>query len=244
MKKILIGIVVVFAAVFVVINVFGAKLLAGALEQQIGAPVSIGRLNVGLSSLGIYGFKIGNPEGFGFKEKNVAEIPEISVSYELASFFKGKPHMTLVVLNFGDVTVEKTAANKVNLLEVGAVKGMTKDMMKGTGGSQPSKTEPAKQGQGAKPMAIQIDEVRVNIGKARYVDSSFQPSSVKELDLGIRDQVFQNVTDPARLTKDIISLILRKVGMSSLTDSMDLLTQGVSGSVQSTIKDLKGKFKL
>ena len=59
---------------FIVVNVFGAKLLAGVIGQQIGAPVSISRLNVGLSGLGIYGFKIGNPEGFGFQEKNVAMV--------------------------------------------------------------------------------------------------------------------------------------------------------------------------
>ncbi len=241
MKKFLIGILAVAAALFVVVNVFGAKLLAGALENQIGAPVSIGRLNVGFSGFGIYGLKVGRPEGFGFQEKSVAEIPEISVNYEFASFFKGKPHMSLVVLNFGDVTVEKTTANKVNLLEIGAVKGLTKDMMQG----KPAKpSEPAKPGQPAKPVEMQIDEVRVNIGKARYVDSGAQPPSVKEMDLGIHEEVFRNVTEPADLTKDIIYLILRKVGMSSLTGNLDLLTQGVGGEVKSAIEDVKDKFKL
>jgi len=242
MKKIFNLVLLPLALLFIVVNVFGAKLLAGVIEQQVGAPVSISRLNVGLSGVGLYGFKIGAPEGFEFKEKNVAEIPEISVKYDLASFFKGKPHITSIVLNFGDVTVEKTGANKVNLLEVGAVKGMMKGQQGQT--SEPSKTEPSKPAKAAKPMEIQIDEVHVNIGKARYVDSGAQPAAVKELDLGIKDEVFKNVTNPSDLTKDIIFLIMRKVGMSSLPGNLDVLAQGVGGAVQSTLDDLKGKFKL
>ncbi|MBP9865959.1 MAG: hypothetical protein KBC91_06120 [Candidatus Omnitrophica bacterium] len=242
MKKILNLVLLPLAVLFIVVNVFGAKLLAGVIGQQIGAPVSISRLNVGLSGLGIYGFKIGNPEGFGFQEKNVAEVPEISVKYELASFFKGKPHISLIVLNFGDVTVEKAAGNKVNLLEVGAVKGMMKGQQGQT--TEPSQTEPSKPSKPVKPMAIQIDEVRVNIGKARYVDSAVQPATVKELDLGIRDEVFKNVTNPADLTKDIIFLIMRKVGLSTLPGNLDVLAQGIGGGVQSAIGGLKDKFKI
>lgn len=241
MRKIINLILISLAAFFIVINVFGAKLLAGILSSQIGAPVSISRLNVGFTGMGIYGFKLRNPEGFGFQEKNAAVIPEISAKYELGSFFKGKPHISLIVLNFGDVTVEKAAGNKVNLLEVGAVKGMMKGQQGKT--AEPSKTEPSKPARTSAPVALQIDEVRVNIGKARYVDSAVQPATVKEMDLGIHDELFKNVTNSADLTKDILFLVMRKVGMASLPGNLDVLAQGVGGAVQSTIDDLKGKFK-
>lgn len=244
MKKILIAILVLAVAVYLVINVFGAKLLAGVLEQQIGAPVSISRLSVGTSELGIYGMKIGNPEGFGFEEETLAEIPEISARYDLGSFFKGKPHFSLIVLNFGDVTVEKTGNNTINLLEVGAVKGMTKDMMEGEEKPQPAPSEPSEPSKPAKPMELQIDEVRVNIGKARYVDSAKEPSAVKEIDLGIHDEVFRNVTEPANLTKGIIFLVMRKVGLNTLTENLGVLTQGVGGGLKSALDDVKGKFNL
>ena len=78
----------------------------------------------------------------------------------------------------------------------------------------------------------------MNIGKARYVDSTAQPPTVKEYDLGIHDETFKNVTSVRSLVKDMAFLILRKVGLSSLTSNFDILLKGVGGEVQSTFEKL------
>jgi len=70
------------------------------------------------------------------------------------------------------------------------------------------------------------------------VDSSAAPPVVKEYDLGIHDETFKNVTNTQSLVKDIAFLILRKVGLSSLTSNFDILLKGVGGGVQSTFEKL------
>ncbi len=227
MKKIMIAIVLLVAAVFMGVHLFGAMALGHILENAIGAPVSVGRLHVGIfsSSVGLYNIKIKNPKGF--HEKTLADIHEISMKYDLQAFFHGKVHLKEVRLDFGDVTIEKSAS-QVNLLELGAVKGMTKGIGSGGGEAKPGKPG-AKKGP-----KLQMDEVFVNIGKARYVDSAAQPSIVKEYDLGIHNEIFKNVTNTQSFVKDIAFLILRKIGLSSLTGNFDILMKGVGGGIQST----------
>ena len=103
------------------VNRFGAQALAGVLEKAIGTPVQAGYIRFGIfsSSLGLYDFKIKNPKGF--REKALAEIHEISVQYDFPDLFKGRIHVRNLRIDFGDVTIEKNAAGKVNLLELGAV---------------------------------------------------------------------------------------------------------------------------
>ena len=232
MKKILILIVFLTATFFVLIHFFGAMAFGHILENAIGAPVSVGGLHVGIfsSSVGLYKIKIKNPKGF--QEKTLADIHEISVKYDFPAFFRGKVHLKEVRLDFGDVTIEKNS-DQVNLLELGAVKGMTKGI--GAGGGGQAKSE--KSGVQKVPK-FQMDEVFVNIGKTRYVDSATQPPTIKEYDLGVHNETFNHVTDVQGLVKDIVFLILRKVGLSSLTSNFDILLKGVGGGVQSTFQKL------
>lgn len=241
MKKILIGLMVLVVVLFVGVNLFGAMALGHILENAIGAPVSVGRLHVGIfsSSIGLYNVKIKNPKGF--REKTLAEINEISVKYDLKAFFGGRVHLKAVRLDFGDVTIEKSAG-QVNLLELGAVKGMTQGMGSGGGGeAKPGEPDKGKAGTQKKGPELQMDEVLVNIGKTRYVDSGVEPPVVKEYDLGIHNETFKNVTNPQSFVKDIAFLILRKVGLSSLTSNFDILLKGVGGGVQSTFEKLLNK---
>src|SRR3989338_308762 len=223
-------------AFFVVTNLFGAMALGRILENAIGAPVSVGRVHVGIfsSSIGLYKIKINNPKGFS--EKTLAEIHEISVKYDLPAFFRGKVHLKTVRLGLGNMTIEKSPS-RVNLLELGAGKGMTKGIGSGGGEAKPGKPGEAKP-DAQKGPRLQMDEVFVNIGKTRYVDSSAAPPVVKEYDLGIHAETFKNVTNTQSLVKDIAFLILRKVGLSSLTSNFDILLKGVGGGVQSTFEKL------
>lgn len=221
----------IIATFFVGLHFFGTQGVGYVLEKAIGAPVSVGRFEMGLfsSSIGLHQITIKNPKGF--HEKTLAEIHEISVKYDLPAFFRGKVHLKEIRLDFGDVTIEKNAS-QVNLLELGAVKGMTKD--KKPGREKTKSEKPAAK----KGPALQIDEVFVNIGKVRYVDSAAEPPSVKEYDLGLHNETFKNVTQSQDLVKGIAFLILRKVGMSSLNANFDMLMKGVGGEIQSTFQKL------
>ena len=92
-------------------------------------------------------------------------------------------------------------------------------------------------------MLLQIDEVFVNIGRVRYLDSGAQPPLLKEFNLGIHNETFRDVTHPAGLVKDIVFLILRKAGLSSMADvNFDMLFKGVSGELSSTIDQLSKRI--
>ncbi len=229
-------VVLLVVGIFVGVNLFGTMALGHVLGNAIGAPVSVGRLHLGVfsSSVGLYNLKIKNPPGF--REKTLAEIHEISVKYDLSAFFRGKIHFKAVRLDFGDVTIEKNSS-KVNLLELGAVKGITHGIGSGGGEAKPGKPGEGKAGAQKGP-ELQMDEVLVNLGKTRYVDSAAEPPVVKDYDLGIHNESFKNVTNTQSLVKDIAFLILRKVGLSSLTGNFDVLMKGVGGGIQSTFDKL------
>jgi len=231
MKKIVITIIFIVTAFVVVMNLFGTVALGRILENVIGAPVSVGRLRVAIfsSNVGLYNIKIRNPKGFS--EKTLADIHVISVKYDLQAFFRGKVHLKTVVLDFGDVTIEKNGS-QVNLLELGAVKGMVKGAGSG-GGENRSEKEGAARGPN-----LQIDEVVVSVGKTRYVDSAAQPPIVKKYDIGVDNETFKNVTNAQSLVKDIVFLIVRKVGLSSLPSNFDIFLKGLGGEVQATFQEL------
>ncbi len=82
MKKIILGFVALAVLLFAGVNMFGAVAAGHILENAIDAPVSVGRLHVGIftSSVGLYNAEIKNPKGFS--EKKLADIHEISVKID------------------------------------------------------------------------------------------------------------------------------------------------------------------
>lgn len=209
MIKLLFRLTVLFVLLVLAINLFGGFFVSKIMEGAIGAPVSGGRvyLNVLTSELGLSGFKIQNPPGF--RRKVLTEIREISLQYDVSSIFSGQIHVPRMRLDFGDMNIEKNRNGKFNLMELGAVKGMFGG---GSGGNKGKGTKPS----GKAPQII-IDEVFVNIGKVRYFDSIM--GQTKEIDLGIREERFRNVTNTPGLVRDIVFLIMRKIGLSSFGQS-------------------------
>src|SRR5512141_1992210 len=115
MKKNLFVFILLIVTFFVAVNLSSAVVLGRVLGNAIGAPVSVGRFHLGVfsSSVGLYDIKIHNPEGFS--EKTLADIHEISATYALKDVLRGMVHLKTARLDFGDVTIEKSAG-QVNLL--------------------------------------------------------------------------------------------------------------------------------
>src|SRR3989338_520894 len=103
MKKVLISIFIFL--VVVVIGFFaGAKIiLAHALEKAIGASVHISRVSLTPSQMGIYGLEVKNPKGY--TEDVLARVPEISLKYDLKSFFSAVPHVRELNFHLDQITV-------------------------------------------------------------------------------------------------------------------------------------------
>lgn len=238
MLKKLLGFVFIFFLTLVLAFVFFGKVIfAGALQSALGAPVKVGGLRVGLSEIGIDNLVIGSPRGF--QEKKMAVIPEVSMQYDSKAVLGGKIHLKKIILRMAEATVEKSSGGKINLLELKPLKkseSETKET-KVEPSQAPPKEKPASASPKASkpPFSVQIDEVLLDLGKVRYVDSGATPASVKEYSLGVRNESFRNVTNTPELIKQLAFFILKKVGLSSLTSNFDVLLKGLGGEVSSTV---------
>ncbi len=238
-RRILISVLFLTALMAAMLNVGGHILAARAAQEVLGVPVKIAKLDLGIFSgrMGLYGVEIRNPEGF--KEKTLASIPEIYVSANLLALFKRDIHIREIRLNLDQIIIEKNAASKINLLELKTSRGAG-----GQASPQDSsgKPLPPSEPKPAPKMNLKIDEVRLSLGRARYVDSSSGTPSVKEFPLEIRDLVLRDVTDPAEVVQEIVAKTLEKAGMNALLGKLSDLTGSLAGEGEKVLESVKGEF--
>ncbi len=231
MKKILFGLFLTVVVAVVVLFLASNVVLAAILSSAIGAPVKVGRVSLGLSGAGIYDLVINNPKGF--QEKRLASIPEASVAYDLEAFFKGKVHLKRIKIVMDEVTIERNGEGKFNLMEIKAMKKPQQDP-KGTKAPVP----PAEQEKKAKLPPLQIDEIVLDLDKARFANEG----TVKEFSLGVKNETFHNVTYVPTLIREIVFFILKKVGMSAFPANLDALLKGSGGQVGTMVNKWLGKL--
>ncbi len=245
MKKILVSLLVVVVFFLAVITITGKKIVAAAVESAIGAPVKIGKikLNPFSGQVGLYGLEIGNTPGF--KEPNIAIIPEIFIHADPLSFL-GKPHIREIRLNIYEVTVERDTAGVVNLSKLGAMqrpasaKTQIPEPAPAPSGQQtppagrPSETRP--------PVTVQIDKVDLTLGRARFIDYSQPQIEDRQVSLNIKHAVFTNLTDPAQIVQQIVFQIMEKVALQKVTAEFEDLVSGFQKDNDSTRQALENQL--
>ena len=236
MKKILISLAAFIAVAVIGVVLTSHLILAGILSSAIVAPVKVGRVSLGLSGAGIYGLVIGNPKGFN--EKRLASVPEASVTYDLGALFKGKVHLKQIRINMQEVTIERNGEGKFNLMEIKALKKPAQAPVESKQPEPAKPQDPSKPSEPTKLPPLQIDEVNLDLGKARFASNG----TVKEFDLGVKNQTFHNVTYAPALIRDMVFFILKKVGMSAFPANLDSLLQGVGGEVGTTVSKWMNKL--
>ena len=180
-KKILIGIVVLFFILVLIKDQLIKSAVTLVSTQVLGAQVKIDGLSIGVfhQEVRVKGLKVYNPAGF--PNEIMVDIPEISVDYDLASLMQGKLHLPLVVVDLKEMVVIK---NKEGKLNVDSLKVVEK---KEAG----AKEEPA-----AKVMPMQIDQATLNLGKVivkDYSKAGAQPL-IQAYDIGVKNKTFKNIT--------------------------------------------------
>ena len=217
---------IVVAGVLVAVLVLGAakdiiiKVAVESGTQMVtGLKLKIGGFRVGMLNtlIDIRNLRILNPEGF--KDKNMLNMPEIYVDYDLGAIFRGKVHLTETRINMQEFTVVKNEKGKLNLDSLKVVQ------------AQKSGSKPAEKA-GAKAPEIQIDKLRLKIGKVLYKDySAGGEPSIKEFNVNV-DEQYTNITNPYTLVSLIVVKALMNTSISSLTN-FDI--KGLSGSVSDTL---------
>lgn len=196
MRKLIKGIIIFFIVIAVLITCFVLfrnplikSIVTARASQVMGAPVYIDSFSFGIfkQAIRIKGFKLYNPEGF--PDEVIFDVPEVSVDYDLSALLKGKLHLPYLAVNLKEMVVIR---NKEGKLNVDTLKAATKQE-KPTEGEE--KTE-----EPSEAMEMQIDIMKLSIGKVIYRDYSMgEKPIVVSYDMGIKEKTYKNVTDAQQL---------------------------------------------
>lgn len=205
-----------------VIGIAVAVLVLGAVKDLViktsveagvqivtGLKMSIGTFKVGLLNtlVDIRNLKILNPAGF--KDREMLNMPEIYVDYDLPDIFKGKVHLTEARINMSQFTVIKNEKGALNLDSLKVVQNQ-----KSVG--KPSKSGASK-AEGKAP-EIQIDKLRLKIGRVVYKDySAGGAPKLTEFNVDV-DQEYANIDNPYTLVGLIVTETMAKTSIAQLTN--------------------------
>lgn len=232
MKKLLLGFlaVVFFIAIALVLgrNIVARAVVIGGIKQACGVKIAIAKVDIGLPKVTVLGLKVYNPPGF--EDKLLADIPEISVEFDLPAFFKNKVHIGKLKLDVRELGLILNEQGKLNVNSFALVK--------------------PKQG-GGKPPEVKIDELSIKIGKVSY-KGRFPVAGVKTFEFNPKvDDTFHDVTNPSEVAGEILEKILSRIGIGSFADftangGMGQAAQEIGGTIEKTMKNatqgLEGLF--
>lgn len=220
---ILLIVVIALGGLFLARNAVVKAGVEQGVEAVTGMPLAVGKLDLDFNRtlVDIEGLTVKNPKGF--HGTALVEVPKILVDYNLSNILKGKIHLENVEFDMKQFNVVKNEEGQLNLDSLKALQ------QKGTPG-QPSKPAPQEKG---KAVPLQIDNLRLRIGKVSFVDYSSGIPSVKDFSVNI-DQTFKNITDPQALVKLIVAKALMNTTIANLTNfDLGTLESGVSGILSS-----------
>ena len=198
--------IALFVVVLVVLVFARNVVIKAAMETGArvvaGMPLSIQKFDLDIlhTAVDIEGLVLKNPSGF--HDTVLVDIPKILVAYKRAAIFSGKIHLKNIEFDMAQFTVVKNEKGELNLDRLKALQGTQKAPARTT-----TKQEPKAP---AKAIPIQIDLMRLKIGKVVYVDYSNGSPSTKEFLIDL-DQSYQNITD----LNSVVRLIVLKAMMSS-----------------------------
>ncbi len=207
MKKILIilGVIVVILAVLGIVKDQIIKTTVTITASKIvGAPVEMDGFRLGLlkQSVEIAGFRIYNPEGFS--KAALIDIGKIRVALDVGALLKGRLHLKVAEFVLKEMTLETNKEGKLNVDALKVAKQPAKE--------KAEKKEPARP---SKQMPLEIDELKLGIGKLVMKDYSVPGVPViKVNDINI-DKTYKNITSVQQLVALILSEPMKAVGIQN-----------------------------
>jgi len=201
-----------FLSVLVVVLLVGVMLKDQIIKNVVkvgvakvtGAPVAIDNFSLGVlnQSVRIEGLRIYHPKGF--PQGILLDIPVVQVDYDIAALLTGKIHLKKIELNINEVGVVRNKEGVLNVDALTAVQEAKKEKPKEAPQKETAK-EPAKKAP-AKAMDLQIDELKLSVGKVVYgVYPAQGEPAVSVFDVGIKDKIYKNITSPQQLVVLILS---------------------------------------
>ncbi|MDD5120887.1 MAG: hypothetical protein PHR84_06225 [Candidatus Omnitrophica bacterium] len=205
MKKIFIGVVILFLSVAVLLfakNIVVKIVIEKGVELATGLQLRMDRFEAGIfrSRINIDGLKLYNPKDF--EDKVMVSMPNVYIDYNLPSIIKGKMHFYDIKLNLEEFVVVKNKDGRLNL-----------DSLKVVQAQKESKDKP-------KPKAfdIQVDNLELKIGKVMLKDYSGRSgASVKEFNVNINEK-YANITNVNAIVSIIVVKALMNTTIAGITN--------------------------
>ena len=206
--KLVMVLVVVLVILVLARNVVVKVAVEYGVKRVTGMPLSMGKLDLNFqnSFVDLEDLIVKNPSGF--HDTSLVEIPKIYVGYNLSDILKGNVHLNNIEFDMKQFTVVKNERGELNLDRLKALQGTQKS-------SAPTTQEKPKTP--AKALPIQIDMMRLKIGKVVYVDYASGQPSTREFRINL-DQSYQNITDLNSVVRLIVLKAMLSSGISNLVN--------------------------
>lgn len=231
-KKIGMGFLILLLVLIVIVVVGKNIIVRAAVTKGVkvvtGLNMRIDSVNIGIANtlLGIKGLVLYNPPSF--EDKVMMDLPEIYVDYDLGAFFKKNVHLSELRLNLKEFVVIK---NKQGILNIDSLTAVQTGKKTETVKTQEPKAQPAEK------IQIQIDLMKLKIGKVIYKDySNGGKPLIRTLNLNI-DEEYENITDPEAVVRIIVVKVLTNQALAGLTDfKFGSLSEGLPATLKDASK--------
>jgi len=203
MKKTIIVILSIIAALIVIIgaskNILLTKALKKAIEYSTGLEANADvNLSILKGSLDIKDLELFNPPEF--QDRIMIHIPRIFVKCSISTLLKKPLVLENLQLIVSELNVIKNKNGKFNI-----------QTFKETSAKKGKKTTTNT----SKPFKIKIARLKLKIGAVTYKDYTQTPPAIKKLKIDIEKNL-ENVTDISQLTKTITKEVLLKIAIKGL----------------------------
>ncbi|MFH1791307.1 MAG: hypothetical protein ABH885_04920 [Candidatus Omnitrophota bacterium] len=233
MKKIIINTVAAVLCGLVILIVFKNIIIRFSAEHIVehitGLQLRMESLKVGILKpvIDIRGLRLMNPPGY--EDKQMMDMPEFYVDYDLHSVLEGKPHFRHLGINLEQFTVVKNAKGELNLNALTAVKD---DSAAAKAPSQKSR------------FPVRIDILDLRIGKVVYKDySKGSKPQVQEFPINI-NQRFTDISDGYSVVRILIVKALKNTAIAQLTDLPMRIMEGDVSGILSGAQNIVGSSVL
>ncbi|MBI4387541.1 MAG: hypothetical protein HY582_00660 [Candidatus Omnitrophica bacterium] len=232
LSRILIGLVVLVAALFLMRNAIAKIAIEKGVHAATGMNLGVGSIDLdfGKTFVRAKDIQLFNPGNY--REKVMVELPELYANYDLPGFFKGKVHLEDLAIDLKEVIVIRNEKGELNLNSLKPVKkAQTEKETSKPAAAKPAAGE-ARQGRPAgKAPALQIDRFHLKIGRVVFRDySMFGSTLTKDFNVNI-DKHYTNITDPNALVSLILVEALRNTTIGSLANFNFDSLKGMTGDV-------------
>lgn len=199
MKKplnIAIIVIVAFFALWVIKDQAIKSIVTVVATQITDAPVHIDGFSLGIlnHSVKISGFKMYNPKGF--PKGIIVDLAKINVTYDLGSLFKKKLHLPNVEIELREMGLIKNKEGQLNV-----------DSLKVVKAGKPEQVKSSEQ------MPMQIDVLKLKIGKIILKDYSASGAPLVQVYNINIDKGYKNITSAQQLVALILAEPMKAAGI-------------------------------